>query len=263
MARGGYSLYRMWVFLFAVIGILLIFEDGQLAWFWFPGQFTAVKGHLEVIILYGVILVLTIAFARIERVRVTIAKRGDGRPVAAVFASALAGVLILDFLHTGSSGSSGLIDGALTVFQYLVVVAFVEEFAFRGYIQGKLGQYVSVDRTLAGLPIAVIFSAAFFAVMHALVDVLSSPSLVIGGLFVQFFAGLVYGWIYYRSGALIIPILSHGFFDLGGSLLANGSEIYTTAPILSLTLYGAEFIVPILICSVAFANRNAQTNRAL
>ena len=245
----------MCLFLFVVVVILLISEDGQLAWSWLPGQFTAAKGHLEIMITYGVIFVVALAFTRLERVRVSIANRDDGRAVGAVFASCLAGVLILYFLNGGSSGSFDEVDGVLSVVQYLVVVAFVEEFAFRGYIQGKLAQSPSGDRRLGGLPLAVIFSAAFFAILHVLVDFLSSPSSILGGLFVQLFAGVVYGFMYYETNSLIFPILSHGFFDLGGSLLSNGSEIYSTGHLQSLTLYGAEMIVPLIICSMVLRAR--------
>ncbi len=92
--------------------------------------------------------------------------------------------------------------------------------------------------------------------MHAIVDFLSSPATAVDGLVIQFMGGLFFGLIYYMSGSLLLSILSHGFYDLGGSILSGRQEIYSAPPLETFVLYLAEFLIPTIICYYAY-NRTA------
>jgi membrane protease YdiL (CAAX protease family) len=102
-----------------------------------------------------------------------------------------------------------------------VLVAFVEEVAFRGLLQRKL------QRALPTRPLAAItLSSLSFALWHVLVNlrtlqqtnVLSArlaplPLAVAGGLLSVFAGGLVFGGLQHRTGSLAAPVLTHWLVD--------------------------------------------------
>lgn len=92
------------------------------------------------------------------------------------------------FLNTGSAG--GLL---LNLFIIAVLPAFGEEFLFRGVLQRLLHEW------LRNIHVAVFVSALAFSAMH----------LQFYGLLPRFFLGLVFGYLFFWTGSLWIPIFAH------------------------------------------------------
>jgi membrane protease YdiL (CAAX protease family) len=101
-----------------------------------------------------------------------------------------------------------------------VQVAFCEELFFRGYVQGRvrlLLQPVCGGRDCVLATISIVISSAVFATAHCVVW---------GGWagVVTFFPGLVLGWLFWRTGGLLAPVLYHGLANIGYvMLLSKGS----------------------------------------
>jgi len=102
--------------------------------------------------------------------------------------------------------------GLWALYQYLYV-AVPEELFFRGYLMtGIMGRVRLVtDKGVWRSPsasAAVLASAAVFALSHALV--LGDPA-----GWVTFVPGLVFAWLFARTGSLAGPILLHGTANVG------------------------------------------------
>jgi len=89
------------------------------------------------------------------------------------------------------------------------VVAFPEEFLFRGYIQGRLDQRWNSGKSVFGGKVgpALIVAAALFALGHFI----TKPMLFRFG---TFFPALLFGWIKERSGSVAGPILFHALANV-------------------------------------------------
>jgi membrane protease YdiL (CAAX protease family) len=102
-----------------------------------------------------------------------------------------------------------------------VLVAFAEELAFRGFLQGRL------QRALPGRPVPAIFvSSLAFALWHVVVNVRTLretnvisagmaplPVALAAGLLAVFAGGVVFGALYGRAGSLVGPVASHWLVD--------------------------------------------------
>jgi membrane protease YdiL (CAAX protease family) len=102
-----------------------------------------------------------------------------------------------------------------------VLIAFVEEVAFRGLLLGKLQRaWPARPRT------ALALSSLAFALWHVAAnlrtlqqtnvlsaDLLPLPLALAGGLLSVFVAGLVFGGLYQRTGSLAAPVLAHWLVD--------------------------------------------------
>ena len=102
------------------------------------------------------------------------------------------------------------VGGIYTAFFYLVVVAFLEELIFRGYLFGVLNE--SFDNATS-----VVISGIIFGAMHAITPIIingTNPLIVvsseIGGGIV---ASAFFVFLYRKSGTLLIPILVHALLD--------------------------------------------------
>jgi len=100
---------------------------------------------------------------------------------------------------------------SLTVFAFmapamLLAVGPAEEYLFRGVVQGYLEQSFSARG-------AVGWSAVLFTVIH-LPNLLPNPEAGIVSVPVWLVVGLVLGWLYERTGALLVPILVHGLYNV-------------------------------------------------
>lgn len=86
-----------------------------------------------------------------------------------------------------------------------LVVAPVEELLFRGVIQGRL-------REERGPWLAVVIASALFALMHlpGLTGSISGRLVVLLGLFA---VSVVFGWLYERTGNLLVPWAVHGLYN--------------------------------------------------
>lgn len=113
---------------------------------------------------------------------------------------AILGVGVSEFLSGGTATdyAAELLDnpGLFTIFSVAAVGPIVEEIAFRKLI---------IDRTVQfGEKNAVLFSAMIFGIMH-------------GNFYQAFYAfgiGLVFGYIYTRSGKISYTIILHIIFNL-------------------------------------------------
>jgi membrane protease YdiL (CAAX protease family) len=102
-----------------------------------------------------------------------------------------------------------------------VLVAFAEELAFRGFLQGRL------RRALPGRPVpAVVLSSLAFALWHVAVNVRTLretnvvaaglaplPVALAAGLLGVFGGGLVFGALHARAGSLVGPTAAHWLVD--------------------------------------------------
>ena len=105
-------------------------------------------------------------------------------------------------------------DFALLALNQLVVIALPEELFFRGYLLGRLEERFPPHARLAGAPVgvALLLSAALFALGHVLVD-LNPQRLAV------FFPALVFGWMRSRSGALAAGATYHALCNLLSDVL--------------------------------------------
>ncbi|OVE84656.1 CPBP family intramembrane glutamic endopeptidase [Natronolimnobius baerhuensis] len=106
--------------------------------------------------------------------------------------------------YNASSVTMVLVGAVLS----LLVIGPVEEFLFRGVIQGRL-------RAVFG-PVAAIGLASFvFAFFHFyLILLLEVPAAVIAHMLVYYTVmGAIFGVTYERTGTLVVPALVHGAFN--------------------------------------------------
>ncbi len=103
---------------------------------------------------------------------------------------------------------------------YALVHSFLEEYYWRWFFFGQL-------RRLMPVPAAVVLSSLAFTIHHVIVLAAyfgwRSPATAVFSLAVAV-AGVVWAWIYHRSGSLLGPWLSHALadaalFTIGHSLL--------------------------------------------
>jgi membrane protease YdiL (CAAX protease family) len=87
----------------------------------------------------------------------------------------------------------------------LAVVGPAEELLFRGAIQGLL-------KRAWGARVAIIGASALFGLLHYSVGS-GSMTGALAYVVVAFLLGLVLGWLYERTGNLLVPALAHGGFN--------------------------------------------------
>jgi membrane protease YdiL (CAAX protease family) len=81
------------------------------------------------------------------------------------------------------------------------LVPIVEELFYRGYVQTRLAEDF-------GAPAAIVVTAAFFTFSHGQYYLEPSPRNALQ-LVSLLFAALAWGYLFYRSGSLLVPILAH------------------------------------------------------
>jgi uncharacterized protein len=99
-----------------------------------------------------------------------------------------AGKLTDAFLQVETTGGF-----LLNILMIAVLPAFGEEFLFRGVIQRMLGDWTR------NMHVAILISAFAFSAMH----------LQFYGFLPRFFLGLVFGYLFFWTGSLWIPIFAH------------------------------------------------------
>ncbi|SEP31280.1 hypothetical protein SAMN04487948_1446 [Halogranum amylolyticum] len=150
-----------------------------------------------------------------------------GYVVVGVVAAIAAAVILSVALTTlGLLPSSVIGDTAATNPTYLlglaalsiVVVAPVEEFVFRGVIQGRL-------RDRFGSAPAIVGASLLFGSLH-LANYSGNPVAIIAGALMIAVVGSIFGTLYERTGNLAVPILVHATYNtilLGLSYVALSS----------------------------------------
>gem|GEM_PF-393326 len=101
------------------------------------------------------------------------------------------------------------------VYQF-VYVAVAEEAFFRGYLQSNiLGLFMAAtQKNVAFLTwMSIMVSASVFAIFHSVVW-------GNGVSIMTFFPGLLFGWLFVRTGSLLAPILFHGLANAGYGFIA-------------------------------------------
>lgn len=136
-------------------------------------------------------------------------------PVSGVALLGLGGGGILLFralgCHPPLGASRPQEDWALWVIFQFAYAAFPEELFFRGYLVGHISHLV---KTVWTKPpgrancAAIVLSAGVFGLSHVLV--FGSP-----GAFLTFFPGLIFGWVFVKTGSLAGPIFLHGAANIG------------------------------------------------
>lgn len=153
-------------------------------------------------------------------------------------AAIMAGAYVISFLNP--SGVVGYLseERELTFFRAVVVAPIVEEIFFRGILI-NMGRK-SIRKTL-------IFSTVFFAMMHGAVG----P--------IQLFGGYILGYLYIRSGSLLLSILYHMAYNGVITLIdvmGSGSDTpLTLEEIREGGLYGTIFFL-VLMPVVVYIVRN-------
>ena len=99
-----------------------------------------------------------------------------------------AGKLTEAFMQVDSAGGF-----LLNVLMIAVLPAFGEEFLFRGVLQRLLGEWTR------NMHVAILVSALAFSAMH----------LQFYGLLPRFFLGVVFGYLFWWSGSLWVPVFLH------------------------------------------------------
>lgn len=125
----------------------------------------------------------------------------------------LLAVYIAMFLYHGDF----TVRGVYLAFFYLVIVAFTEEFIFRGFLFTQIEQAYDFE-------IGIIISGLFFGAMHGLLPTITSNGSLLdllinisGKLLGQgIIGGGLFALIYKKSGTLFIPILIHAILDYSG-----------------------------------------------
>lgn len=128
-------------------------------------------------------------------------------------------LLLIVYLMMFLSNGDFTVRGFYLAFFYLVIVAFAEEFIFRGYL------FTIIDQEY-GFRIGIIISGLLFGAMHGLL-----PTIVANGSLADLFInissnllgqGIVGGGLfalaYKKSGTLFVPILIHAILDYSGVL---------------------------------------------
>ena len=114
------------------------------------------------------------------------------------------------------------IRGIYESFFYLLIVAFPEEFIFRGYL------FTAVDRE-AGFWAGAVISGILFGIPHAFMPsilngdppwefILSMMSELLGQ---GILAGGIFALLYKKSKTLFVPVLIHAILDYSGVLFAG------------------------------------------
>jgi len=92
------------------------------------------------------------------------------------------------FLHVETFGGF-----VLNIFMIAILPAIGEEFLFRGVIQRLLGEWAS------NIHVGIILYALAFRAMH----------LQFYGFFPRFYLGLLFGYLFYWTGSLWVPVFAH------------------------------------------------------
>jgi uncharacterized protein len=95
----------------------------------------------------------------------------------------------------------GGMEALLAVVLAVLIAPVLEELVFRGALHGAL-------RARVGVWLAALLSSAVFAVIHVEI-VTSSPAFLVQ----LFLLGLVFVWLYERTGNLAAPIVAHLVFN--------------------------------------------------
>lgn len=104
---------------------------------------------------------------------------------------------------------------AVIVGHHLIFVAIPEEFFYRGYIQTRLDEAFSAERSIAGAKLGwgIVLASLLFAFGHSIVIFQPWWQVFI------FFPGMVFGWLRARTGDAMAGAFFHAACNVGVMLL--------------------------------------------
>jgi len=99
---------------------------------------------------------------------------------------------------------------------HLIVIAFPEEYFYRGYLQTRLHQRFGTDPNekpgrFLGFSKANWITSALFAVGHVLVPIAGTIDPARAAVF---FPSLLFGWLKDRTGSIVAPTILHGLANM-------------------------------------------------
>jgi hypothetical protein len=103
------------------------------------------------------------------------------------------------------------------VLAQFIVVAFPEEFFYRGYLQGRFNQVFKSRLKIlkAEVGYSVLLTSALFAIGHFLVEPYPQRLGV-------FFPSLLFGWMREKRRSIVSPIIFHGLCNIFMDILIIG-----------------------------------------
>lgn len=132
-----------------------------------------------------------------------------GAIAALIFATGASGVLTWLGLTPGAVLEEIITQNPIVAlwmaFLSIVVVAPVEEYLFRGVIQGRLRRTFSA-------PSAIILASVLFGSLH-FGNYVGSVSTVVGWSLLIVGVGVIFGSLYERTDTLIVPIIAHALYN--------------------------------------------------
>ncbi|MBP1987768.1 CPBP family intramembrane glutamic endopeptidase [Halolamina salifodinae] len=120
------------------------------------------------------------------------------------WAGSLVGIDPVTAVTTPEQFSATLL--ALLVPTMLLAVGPAEEYLFRGVVQGYLERTFPARRALG-------LSAGLFTLVH-LPNLISNPEAGTVSVPLWLVIGVVLGWLYQRTEALLVPVLVHGCYNV-------------------------------------------------
>ncbi|WP_161606898.1 CPBP family intramembrane glutamic endopeptidase [Natronolimnohabitans innermongolicus] len=129
----------------------------------------------------------------------------------AIYGGFVAITSVLDAPVVEHALSTAVVDGGfpflLAVLALVVLVnAPVEEFLFRNVVQKRLEETISARRAIAA-------TAALFAVLHVPAFLPGSPTAVAVTLALLAALAVLWGWLYAKTGSVVVPALCHGVYN--------------------------------------------------
>lgn len=132
-----------------------------------------------------------------------------GAIVALVFATAAGRILTWFGLTPGSVLEEIITQNPIVALWLallsITVVAPIEEYLFRGVIQGRLRQTFSA-------PSAIVLASMLFGSLH-FGNYVGSLSTVVGWSILIAGVGVIFGSIYERTNTLLVPIIAHALYN--------------------------------------------------
>ena len=236
------------VVLATVFSIFVLLDSGQWVWSWLPISGTYMRPYAEHAIGDAILALCASLAIWKARIRIKSFQRSNARLLSSLF------VLLFLFWFTliffsGFSNYGNAAMFALTIIEYMLVVAFTEELLFRGFIQKFL------ERRLRSSHLIVICTAIMFAVFHLVKDVGAvSGYLILGDLLTQLIGGIVFSYIYLVTDDLAFSIIIHGFYDLSAVDVA-ATFLSLEMRTMSMLLVSLFLIVPLLVIGYARRSR--------
>lgn len=193
---------------------------------------------------YSVMFLLTQIAVKTDNIAIEVfTRRNILRSLPALFLLLLT-VLLISLLEKPAQDIDPKIF-LIKLYEYFLLVAFSEEYMFRGYLHNALGRDLGLKGKLYDLLVLCGISSHAFAASHIPTDLLEGNNAVyfIVTMYAsRFVSGFFFSLQYTVSDNLLIPILSHGFADL--------TIFYF--PIRSIPFHCLIEVMPLLVSSIVY-----------